>query len=170
VAIIDATKANLKLTQVPTAYNFETVLTEDGIYQLNSTTSIDQPTLSVFNNKSDQVWHVSASIDDKLTLTSANSDETRDVTVTDFTIETNKLNGDKTVNIGTKKDIGVDYVIFQNEANLTASNNTHHLTTDVKNVTIAFKDNSLDKEKKLKIDDKLTGTITYDLLNTPVAR
>jgi hypothetical protein len=90
------------------------------------------------------------------------------VTVTDFTIETKQESGAKEVVAGGETATGKAYAVFQNEANPTASNNTHHLTTDVKNVTIAFKDNSLDKEKKLQIDDKLTGTITYNLSNAPV--
>lgn len=167
VEIVDAAIANLKLVQVPTAYNFKTELTEDGVYQLNSTTPIDQPMLSVFNNKSDQTWQVNAKIDNTLKLTSAGSG-TRDVTVTDFTIETEKSNVAKKVNIGDETITGKAYAIFQNEANLTAENNTHHLTTEVTNVAIAFKDNSSDKAQKLKINDKLTGTITYNLSNAPV--
>lgn len=167
VEIVDATNANLKLVQVPTAYNFETELTEDGVYQLNSTTPIDQPTLSVFNNKINQTWQVNAKIDNTLKLTSAGS-ETRDVTVTKFTIETKQESGAKEVVVGDETITGKDYAIFQNEANPTAENNTHHRTTDVTKVTIAFKDNSSDKAQKLKIGDKLTGTITYNLSNAPV--
>lgn len=168
VEIIDATTANLKLVQVPTAYNFETELTEDGVYQLNNTTPIDQPTLSVFNNKSDQTWQVNAKIDNTLKLTSAISGETRDVTVTKFTIETKQESGAKEVVVGGETITGKAYAIFQNEANPTAANNTHHLTTGVKNVAIKFKDNSSVKEQKLQIGDKLTGTITYNLSNAPV--
>lgn len=136
---IDPDQKSLILEHVPTNYNFETTLSET-TYTISSGT-VTEDTIDVFNDYSKRKWVVKAQVEnDELTK------GTDKYPVTNFTIN------------GTSLATGLETVVVQNK-DLTVANNTGKITERVTSVGVDFTDSG----NTLKVGDKITGKINYQL-------
>lgn len=151
----DSDVANLKLIHVPENYNFETKLQANGKYTLTGGVVEKDANITVFNDKSTQNWSVKASIEDTLSTLSTGSAKT--ATVTDFQINGQDLMGEN-----------ANQIVHKSEEAKTVDNNTGNLSKEVTNQGLSV---SFTNEKgDLKAGDTLTGTVHYQLFNTPDAK
>ena len=137
----------LLLTDVPTSYDFDSILTL-GEYSLTS--SLTDQKINVFNTRSIREWSVKAAIvDNKI------SKEGIDFPVSSFKINDVELVGS-----------GQTGIVSKSNETPTVENNTGNIVTDVTNASINF----TDANSELKVGDSLQGTITYQLYNTENAQ
>jgi len=145
----DPDQSHLTLEYVPANYNFNAKL-KNGTYELSS--NLDGESIDVFNDRISREWSVKASVvDNSLELV---DNESQVFGVTSFKINNIEL-------IGT----GADGIIAVSEENKTGENNTGLIQTAVESVSINFEDT----DTILKVGDALSGSILYQLYNTPNA-
>ncbi|MEO1769220.1 WxL domain-containing protein [Candidatus Enterococcus ferrettii] len=144
----DPDQKYLTLEKVPEAYDFSTKLQGQ---QVETSATLDD-SIDVFNDRIQRDWSVKAQVtDNNLAL----EGKTSKLPVNNFKINDTEL-------VGT----GATGIVAKAEADKTAENNTGLIETAVTSVDIKFTDTN----RELKANDKLSGTITYQLYNTPDAK
>ncbi|MCI1903370.1 MAG: hypothetical protein LKJ03_04740 [Enterococcaceae bacterium] len=149
----DPDPAVLKLVHVPEEYNFETKLNADGNYQIDGGVAKDDRNITVFNDKAAQDWSVKASLASDLLLT----DSGKKATVTEFKINGQSLMGQS-----------ANQIVHKAEATKTIANNTGNISKAITDEGLSVTFNN--EKHDLKAGDILTGTIHYQLYNTPDAK
>lgn len=149
----DPDPAVLKLVHVPEQYQFETKVQPNGAYSLNGGVVKQDNKITVFNDKSTQDWSVKASIDD----TKLSTESGKTATVTGFKINGQDLMGEN-----------ANQIVHKSEATKTVDNNTGNLSKEVTNDGLSVTFNN--EKEDLKAGDTLTGTVHYQLFNTPDAK
>lgn len=143
----DPTQKMLVLEKVPSAYNFESKLT-NGNYSIESG-KVEGDPITVFNDRIDRDWSVKAFVQDNKLYTDKENKSGN------FTVDSFTINGHDIIT-------GEDSIVAKSLENKTAENNTGRLKTEVKSIGINFKDN----DGALKVGQSIYGTIQYTLYNT----
>lgn len=143
----DPDQTRLTLDNVPTAYDFETSV-RNKAYTISANALTNQ-SVDVFNDYTPQAWSVKATVLNGVIKDDTDAENPYDVT--SFTI-----NGEELVGTSSKG------IVAKNNATPTAANNTGELSTAITSATISFTDTN----NILKVGNKLTGTISYQLYNT----
>lgn len=142
----DPNQKHLTLDAVPDSYNFKGKL-QNKDYSLNA--QLTDKSINVFNDLTTRDWSVKANVVDGKLAKAGDASVTFDVTK--FLVNTDEL-------IAT----GATGIVAQAATDKTADNNTGLIKTPVTSVTVGF----TDVNNVLKVGDKLTGTIHYQLYNT----
>lgn len=141
----DLAQTHLLLTAVPSSYNYESELKNNGTYSIKGTVTGDNQSISVFNDRSSREWSVKATVQNNhLTMGTSTFD------VSNLTINSTEL-------VGT----GVDGIVAKN-SDTTTANNTGTINTPVTTTSIDFSDPG----SVLKAGDTLSGIVNYQLYNT----
>lgn len=138
------TSEDLRLDQVPTGYNFSTVVNKAN-YEINSGTIDGAATIDVFNNYQKRDWSVKATVKDNAIKRS----ETESYSVTSFKVNDVEL-------IGT----GATGIVAKNKDQ--SAENTGTVSIPINKISISFQDN----KNSLKVGNDLTGEIDYVIYNT----
>lgn len=154
VSFTDSTDpdAVLKLIHVPDVYKFETKLDASGTYSITGGIVENDRNITVFNDKSTQEWSVKASIVNDQLLGNSKA-----ATVTAFQIDGVDLMGASATGIVHRSNVAPDVI-----------NNTGQISKPVSDAGLQIEFNNANMD--LKAGDVLTGTVHYQLFNTPDAQ
>ena len=154
VSFTDSTDpdAVLKLIHVPDVYKFETKLDTSGTYSITGGIVENDRNITVFNDKSTQEWSVKASIVNDQLLGNSKA-----ATVTAFQIDGVDLMGASATGIVHRSNVAPDVI-----------NNTGQISKPVSDAGLQIEFNNANMD--LKAGDVLTGTVHYQLFNTPDAQ